>query len=227
MPQVQLVKTMLEELHVGTVVVSDSDTAWLRDPTGFLAEHPTADWFISSDCLSHELEAAWQPVHLQPRCGHITGAWRIPCADACPPPPFPALPPCLPTDIHLPARPAGNHWGRALNTGVFVVRNTPPSLKLLGEWRDMLLDPARATAIVSCSVESSGRSRRQGVGTSILLLCLLLRLAAAAAPLYLPSTPQCVHSATLLPQTKTNVSLGITDQLALNLLLEEGLTQGE
>ena len=114
------------------------DTAWLRDPTEFLDTKPAADWFHSTDCLSHEVggrvcgwvagcvlrtvacllpcllarvpwhepaslrasvrpllpaptrpparpqtEAAWQPVHNQPRCGHITG----------------------------------NHWGRSFNTG--------------------------------------------------------------------------------------------------------------
>ena len=52
-------KTMLEELGVQTVVVSDSDTSWVRDPSPYLAQHPTADWFISTDCLSAEV---------RPRC---------------------------------------------------------------------------------------------------------------------------------------------------------------
>lgn len=36
-------------------MVSDSDTSWLRDPSDYLAQHPSADWFISTDCLSAEV----------------------------------------------------------------------------------------------------------------------------------------------------------------------------
>ena len=50
-----------------------ADTVWLRDPAPYLDQHPSADWFISTDCLSHDIEAAWQPGHNQPRCGHIAG----------------------------------------------------------------------------------------------------------------------------------------------------------
>ena len=50
-----------------------ADTVWLRDPTPYLDQHPSADWFVSTDCLSHAIEAAWQPAHNQPRCGHIAG----------------------------------------------------------------------------------------------------------------------------------------------------------
>jgi len=47
---------------------------WLRDPSEYLlGTHPTADMFISTDCLSYEVEAAWQPGHNQPRCGHVPG----------------------------------------------------------------------------------------------------------------------------------------------------------
>lgn len=36
-------------------MVSDADTVWLRDPSDYLAQHPSADWFISTDCLSAEV----------------------------------------------------------------------------------------------------------------------------------------------------------------------------
>ena len=39
--------------NLETVVVSDTDTVWLRDPQDYLAKHPAADWFASTDCLSH------------------------------------------------------------------------------------------------------------------------------------------------------------------------------
>ncbi|KAL4425654.1 hypothetical protein ABPG75_009670 [Micractinium tetrahymenae] len=55
------------------VVVSDTDTVWLRQPWDYLEQRPAADFFISSDCLSHEVEERWQEGHRQPRCGHIPG----------------------------------------------------------------------------------------------------------------------------------------------------------
>jgi hypothetical protein len=64
---------------------------------------------------------------------------------------------------HIP----GNSWGRAFNTGVFAVRNSPAGRLLLARWRDKLLDPDRATVV-----------------------------------------------------TATNATLGITDQLALNMVLD-------
>ncbi|KAL4447981.1 hypothetical protein ABPG75_005200 [Micractinium tetrahymenae] len=74
--KVQLVLTMLERYEVQTIMVSDSDTTWLRDPSDYLAKYPQADWFMSTDCLSHQVEVEWQPRHNQPRCGHVAGnAW--------------------------------------------------------------------------------------------------------------------------------------------------------
>lgn len=55
------------------VVVSDSDTVWLRAPWPYLEQRPAAEFFISTDCLSHEVEERWQEAHGQPRCGHIPG----------------------------------------------------------------------------------------------------------------------------------------------------------
>lgn len=49
------------------------DTSWLRDPSDYLAHFASADFFISTDCLSVAVEQAWQPRHNQPRCGHIPG----------------------------------------------------------------------------------------------------------------------------------------------------------
>ncbi|KAL4446836.1 hypothetical protein ABPG77_008080 [Micractinium sp. CCAP 211/92] len=133
--KVQFALSLLEaDNGFDTVVVSDSDVVWRRDPTEYLEQHPSADWFVSTDCLSHEVELAWQPEHNQPRCGHIPG----------------------------------NVWGRAYNTGVFAVRNRPAARRLLELWRDKLLAPEQTIA--------------EG----------------------------------------TNSIFGITDQLALNMLLEEG-----
>lgn len=55
--QVQLALSVLENAANGidTVVVSDADAAWLQDPCPYFAQHPAADWFISTDCLSHEV----------------------------------------------------------------------------------------------------------------------------------------------------------------------------
>ncbi|PSC68599.1 glycosyltransferase family 77 [Micractinium conductrix] len=53
------------------VVVADSDQVWLRPPGEFLAHHPAADFYTSTDCLSHQLEEEIRPHHKLPRCGHI------------------------------------------------------------------------------------------------------------------------------------------------------------
>ena len=53
--------------------VRPADTVWLRHPQQYFDQRPAADWFISTDCLSHEVEAAWRPQHNQPRCGHVPG----------------------------------------------------------------------------------------------------------------------------------------------------------
>lgn len=107
--KVGLVLALLEEYDVGIVTVSDADVTWMKDPTDYYAQHPTADWFLSTDCLSAKVEEAWKPVHLQPRCGHIPG----------------------------------NHWGRAFNSGLFAVRNTPMGKLLLHHWVAFLQDSTR------------------------------------------------------------------------------------
>ncbi|KAI3434762.1 hypothetical protein D9Q98_002822 [Chlorella vulgaris] len=137
--KVQLVLTLLEELGVDTVVVSDSDTSWLGDPSAHLNSYPTADMFISTDCLSHKLEDSWKAGHMQPRCGHIPG----------------------------------NGWGRAFNTGIFAVRNREAGKLLLTRWRDLLLDPQKSTTV-----------------------------------------------------TNSNATLGITDQLALNMIFDAAIPPG-
>lgn len=84
------------------VALSDVDVVWLRDPGPFLARHAAADVLISTDCLSHWVEAraadsrvrrragdaAVRPAHYH-RCGHLPGAT----------------------------------FGRAFNTGVIIFRN--------------------------------------------------------------------------------------------------------
>lgn len=50
----KLVRKFLVERGWAGVVLSDVDTTWLRNPEPYLALHPTADVFISTDCLSHK-----------------------------------------------------------------------------------------------------------------------------------------------------------------------------
>lgn len=50
----KLVRRFLVERGWAGVVLSDVDTTWLRNPEPYLALHPTADVFISTDCLSHK-----------------------------------------------------------------------------------------------------------------------------------------------------------------------------
>jgi Nucleotide-diphospho-sugar transferase len=88
-----IVLRLLERHGLETVIISDVDTAWMRDPSEFLSRHPTADVLISTDCLSHWVEASFDPgdakhAHFH-RCGHLPGAT----------------------------------FGRAFNTGVIIFRN--------------------------------------------------------------------------------------------------------
>ena len=88
--------------NLETVIVSDTDTVWLRDPRDYLAQHPAADWFASTDCLSHlvravrrqpcdvspnlvadtfdlhcaQTEERWMVSQDIPRCGHTPGHHR-------------------------------------------------------------------------------------------------------------------------------------------------------
>jgi len=73
-----IVLKLLEQHGMGTVIMSDVDTVWLRNPLEFLTRHPSADVLISTDCLSHWVEAVFdvtkprlQQYH---RCGHMPGA---------------------------------------------------------------------------------------------------------------------------------------------------------
>ena len=73
-PQIRFVLDLLDKHpQLPLVVVSDSDAVWLRAPWPYFHQRPRPDFFISSDCLSHRLEAEWAPNHGQPRCGHVPG----------------------------------------------------------------------------------------------------------------------------------------------------------
>ena len=54
----KLVRRFLLERRWAAVVLSDTDTVWLRNPQPYLALHPSADVYISTDCLSHQVRAA-------------------------------------------------------------------------------------------------------------------------------------------------------------------------
>lgn len=60
---------LFDQIQARTVALIDSDTIWLRDPFPWLEQHPDADVFVTTDCLSHEYELAYVPN--RPRCGHI------------------------------------------------------------------------------------------------------------------------------------------------------------
>lgn len=53
----KLVRRFLLERRWAAVVLSDTDTVWLRNPQPYLALHPSADVYISTDCLSHQVRA--------------------------------------------------------------------------------------------------------------------------------------------------------------------------
>lgn len=88
-----IVQRLLELHNFATIILSDVDTVWMRDPAEFLFRHPTADVLISTDCLSAWLEAQHEPGVQEHeyfhRCGHLPGAT----------------------------------FGRAFNTGVIIFRN--------------------------------------------------------------------------------------------------------
>jgi hypothetical protein len=73
-----IVLRLLKDHGFDTVIISDVDTVWMRDPSEFLLRHPTADVLISTDCLSHWIEAHYDPAQKQHqyfhRCGHLPGA---------------------------------------------------------------------------------------------------------------------------------------------------------
>ena len=47
-----------------------ADVSWLGDPTPYLDQHPTADWFMSTDCLSAQVRRG---VVRRWRCTHPAG----------------------------------------------------------------------------------------------------------------------------------------------------------
>lgn len=73
--QVDLARSLLEEHAFQEVVWTDTDVVWLRSPLAFLAEHPSADIAVQTDCLSHAVEATFTgPLeHRFARCGHLPG----------------------------------------------------------------------------------------------------------------------------------------------------------
>ncbi len=54
--QVRFVLGILEQHpSLPLVVVSDTDTVWLRQPWPYFEQRPATEFFISTDCLSHEV----------------------------------------------------------------------------------------------------------------------------------------------------------------------------
>ena len=68
----RIVLELFETFNFETIVLADTDTVWLRDPTDYIASIPEADMMISTDCASHEAEL--HQTTGVPRCGHIPGA---------------------------------------------------------------------------------------------------------------------------------------------------------
>lgn len=75
---------LFDEIQARTIVLVDTDTIWLRDPFPFFDQHPEADMFVTTDCLSHEVEVH-SMIHV-PRCGHVEGGlgdgWALNTGDA-------------------------------------------------------------------------------------------------------------------------------------------------
>lgn len=153
--KVSLVTALLEGYKVQTLVVSDTDTVWMRDPSPYLDAHPLADWFISTDCLSPTFEDAADPKlrNANPRCGHVPGST----------------------------------WGKALNTGVFALRNRPATLATLRRWLFFMTDPEHA--IMKWSASS------QSVITDQLALNLVLEEGHQAATSVDPAEPRTIWQA--------------------------------
>lgn len=59
---------------IQTIILSDVDVAWMRDPAPWLRARPAADAFVTTDCLSHRSEVL---DLLGPRCGHLRGALGV------------------------------------------------------------------------------------------------------------------------------------------------------
>lgn len=64
----------LLQMGFSSVILSDTDTAWLRDPQPLFNMHPEADIMVSTDCLSHRAERLVDNWPYTPRCGHVPGA---------------------------------------------------------------------------------------------------------------------------------------------------------
>ncbi|KAL4422581.1 hypothetical protein ABPG75_008778 [Micractinium tetrahymenae] len=70
--KIRFVSDLLEQHpRLPLVMVSDTDAVWLRAPWPYFEQRPRAEFFISTDCLSMQVEEEWKPNHGQPRCGHI------------------------------------------------------------------------------------------------------------------------------------------------------------
>lgn len=57
-----------------------ADTTWLRDPSDYLAKYPQADWFMSTDCLSHQASSRARGPSAAPGCCTRHASW---CAARC------------------------------------------------------------------------------------------------------------------------------------------------
>ncbi|KAL1522336.1 hypothetical protein AB1Y20_017328 [Prymnesium parvum] len=98
-----------------SVLVSDVDTVWLKDPTDFLSSPALSqvDIAVTSDCLSREADSNKRGDN--PRFGGA-GVWF--CG-------------------HNP----GNRFGATFNTGVMFLRPTSNALSFTERWRAKLLAP--------------------------------------------------------------------------------------
>lgn len=148
------------------------------------------------------MEAAWAPAHNEPRCGHIPG----------------------------------NVWGRAYNTGIFAVRNRPAGKRTLQAWRDLLLDPQHTTKVRCERVMGAELGVRRVDGRCVGELWSGKACGKADQDVLVVAGGREVCPWTALPgintltlpdflplaQTEDGVSYGVTDQLALNMVLEEG-----
>lgn len=225
-PQVRFVLELLEAhptLH--TAVVSDSDTVWLRPPWPYLDQRPAADFFVSTDCLSVQVRpVVGYPAGCRAGCRAGRRAGRVTS--------FNCHPVCPACSAALPADRWRTSGGRPTTSHAAATSQATTCARLQGV-QATLPCPCLAAA-APCPVAS--RSHRP-------LPCPALPL-----ELPLPPTPRSgrafntgIFAARNAPATRTFLAAwadmltdpererhsdparrGIDDQMALNLLFQEG-----
>ena len=132
----KMVLRLFQEFGFQTIILADTDTVWLRDPTEYIASFPTADMMISTDCASAEAEFSQTPDVA--RCGQIPGAALLKCNSK------PRTDATLRSGstrdlaatLFVPS--IGSRCCNAYNTGMLVLRNRPATRQIMQAWHDRM-----------------------------------------------------------------------------------------